>query len=177
MADGQYPFGIDDAKVTGWTGDAVGTAKVDVLGVTALSVNTESTTVEHRGDNQQLVSRKSGKTVSGSVAQAAHQGETLAVVGDGVTTTTGVTPNLITSYVEPAVAIGVPYQIEGQAADGEGAARITIAKAVTSSGPSFDWAIEAFSNPGWDYDANATDIEGVTGFYKLDQFETEAPIT
>lgn len=177
MASGQYPFGIDDAKVTGWSGGAVGTTKVDVLGVTAMSVSVDSTTVEHRGDNQQLVSRKSGKTATGSVAQAAHQAEAMAVVGDGVTTTTGSTPDVVVSYVEPAVAIGTPYQIEAQASDGEGAARITVPKAVTSSGPSLDWAIEAFSNPGWDYDAQATDIDSVQGFYRLDQFETEEPIS
>lgn len=177
MASGQYPFGIDDAKVTGWTGGAVGTAKVDVLGVTAMSISVESTSVEHRGDNQQLISRKSGKTGSGSVAQAAHQAEAMAVVGDGVTTSTGSTPAIIVSYVEPATAIGTPYQIEAQASDGEGAARITVPRAVTSSGPSLDWAIEAFSNPGWDYDAQATDIDGVQGFYRLDQYETEVPIS
>lgn len=176
MASGQYPFGIDDAKVTGWTGNEVGSAKVDVLGVTAMSVSVDSTTVEHRGDNQQLVSRKSGKTATGSMAQAAHQAEAMAVVGDGVTTTSGSTPAVTVSYVEPAVAIGTPYQIEAQASDGEGAARITVPKAVTSSGPSLDWSIEAFSNPGWDYDAQATDIDGVQGFYRLDQFETEEPI-
>lgn len=172
----EYPFGIDDAKVTGWVGNAVGTTKVDVLGVTAISVSVESTSVEHRGDNQQLVSRKSGKTASGSVAQAAHQAAILAAVGDGVTESTGVTPNIVVSYVEPAVATGNPYQIEAQAADGNGAARITVPKAVTSSGPSLDWAIEAFSNPGWDYDAQATMIGTVQGFYQFQQFETEAAI-
>lgn len=177
MASGQYPFGIDDAKVTGWSGGSVGSTKVDVLGVTAMSVSVDSTTVEHRGDNQQLVSRKSGKTATGSMAQAAHQAEAMAVVGDGVTTTSGTTPAVVVSYVEPAVAVGTPYQIEAQASDGEGAARITVPKAVTSSGPSLDWAIEAFSNPGWDYDAQATDIDGVQGFYRLDQFETEEPIS
>lgn len=176
MAGGEYPFGIDDAKVTGWTGGAVGTAKVDVLGVTAISVNTESTSVEHRGDNQQLVNRKSGKTTSGSVAQAAHQGAALAVVGDGATSTDGTTPNLVTTYLEPATSTGAPYQIEAQASDGEGAARLTVFKATTSSGPSFDWSIEAFSNPGWDYDATATDVEGTSAFYKLEQYETEEAI-
>lgn len=177
MASGQYPFGIDDAKVTGWSGGTVGTTKVDVLGVTAMSINVESTTVEHRGDNQQLVSRKSGKTASGSVAQAAHQAEAMAVVGDGVTTSTGTTPAVVVSYVEPSVATGTPYQIEAQAADGDGAARITVPKGVTSSGPSLDWSIEAFSNPGWDYDAQATTIGDVTGFYRLDQYETEVAIS
>lgn len=173
---GEYPFGIDDGKVTGYTGGAVGTTRTDILGITAISVNVESTSVEHRGDNQQLVSRKSGKTASGSVAQAAHQASALAVVGDGVTESTGVTPNIVVTYVEPATAIGIPYRIEAQASDGEGAARITVPKAVTSSGPSLDWAIEAFSNPGWDYDAQKTDIGGVDGFYQLQQFETEVAI-
>lgn len=173
----EYPFGIDDAKVTGWSGGSVGNTKVDVLGVTAMSINIASTSVEHRGDNQQLVTRKSGKTASGSVAQAAHQAETLAVVGDGVTTTTGTTPSVVTTYVEPAAAIGTPYQIEAQASDGAGAARITVPKAVTSSGPSLEWTLEAFSNPGWDYDAQSTTIAATAAFYKLEQYETEAAIT
>lgn len=173
---GEYPFGIDDAKVTGWSGGSVGSTKVDVLGVTAISVNTESTSVEHRGDNQQLVSRKSGKTTSGSVAQAAHQAAALAVVGDGVSSTEGTTPSVVVTYMEPASATGNPYQIEAQASDGEGAARLTVFKATTSSGPSFDWSIEAFSNPGWDYDANATDVSSESVFYKLEQYETEAAI-
>lgn len=177
MASGEYPFGIDDAKVTGWTGGAVGSTKVDVLGITAISVNTESTSVEARGDNEQKVTRKTGKTTSGSVAQAAHQAAALAVVGDGVTSTDGTTPNVVTTYIEPASSDGIPYQIEAQASDGEGAARLTVFKAVTSSGPSFDWSLEAFSTPGWDYDANATDVDNTSVFYKLEQYETEAAIS
>lgn len=175
---GEYPFGIDDAKVTAWNGATLGSTKVDVLGVTALSVNTESTTIEHRGDNQQMISRKSAKTVSGSVAQAAHQNAAIAVYGDGAVVSTGTTPNVVSTYTEPAAMPGKRYQIEAQAAGGNGdAARITVFKGSTSSGPSFDWSIESFSNPGWDYDALATTVSSTSVFYKLEQYETAVNIT
>ena len=174
----EFPFGIDDAKVTAWTAGVLGATKTDVLGVTAMSVSTESTTVEHRGDNELKVSRKSNKTVAGSVAQAAHQTGTLAVIGDGATVSTGSSPNVITTYTEPAAMPAKNYQIEAQANDGEGgAARITVYKARTSSGPSFDWSIEAFSTPGFDYDAQPTLISSVSVFYALAQYQTAVVIS
>lgn len=174
----EYPFGIDDAKVTAWAAGVLGGTKTDVLGVTALSVSTDSTTVEHRGDNELKVSRKSNKTVSGSVAQAAHQSAALAVIGDGASVSTGSAPNVVVTYTEPAAMPAKNYQIEAQAADADGgAARITVYKARTSSGPGFDWSIEAFSNPGWDYDAQPTLISSLSVFYALAQYQTAVVIS
>lgn len=169
---GEYQFGIDDAKVAARDGAGVIGTRVDVLGVSSFSLNVEADSVEHRGDNEAKRIRKTGKKVSGSVAQAATHLATLAVIGDGEVTTTGTTPAIVTTYTEPPTALGLPYQIEVQAADIDGATRFTVPNAQTTGGPNFDMGEGAFTNPGWDYEG--TGYEDV--LFKIEQFETEVPI-
>lgn len=170
---GEYPFGIDDAKVTGRTASgALATSKVDVLGVSALSFGVESDSVEHRGDNEAKRIRKSGKKVTGSVEAAATTLAVYAVVSDGAVVSSGISPNIITTYTEPDSSVGLSYQIEGQAADGVSATRVTVLNATTTGGPTWDWTEGEFSNPSWDYEGT-----GFSGnLFKLEQFETEAPL-
>lgn len=168
----EYQFGIDDAKVTAFAGAVVGTTKVDVLGIDSFSFGIESDSVETRGDNKSLRIRKSGKKVTGSMEQAATNLATYAVISDGETETAGVTPDVITTYTETSTAAGIPYQIEVQAADIDGATRVTILKASTVSGPTFEWAEGAFSNPGWDFEG--VDLGG--SLFKIEQYETEEAI-
>lgn len=168
----EYPFGVDDAKLTAFEGDDLGTVKVDVLGVRAISVQLESETVEHRGDQMTVRTRRSGKKVTGSVEMAAHHQATMAVAGDGEVTTTGTTPAIVSVYTEPDVSVGKEYQIEAQASDGLEAARITVMRATTSTGPSLSWTIDQFSSPTFDYEG-----KGFGGaLYKLEQFETAVDI-
>lgn len=170
---GEYQFGIDDAKVT--ARDAAGAldpTKVDVLGVSSISFTIESDSVEHRGDNRALRIRKTGKKVTGSVEQAATNLPTYAVVSDGVVTTSGVAPDVVTTYEEPSTSPGKTYQIEAQAADINGATRFTVMNASTTGGPNFEWSEGEFSNPSWDYEG--IDYEG--NLFTITQYETEEPI-
>lgn len=169
----EYQFGIDDGKVTSRGADGTLSAtKVDVLGVSSFSMGIESDSVEHRGDNKALRIRKTGKKVSGSVEQAATNLPTLAVVSDGVVATTGVTPNVITTYTEPSSSAGLTYQIEMQAADVDGATRFVVLNATTTGGPTFEWSEGEFSNPSFDYEGS--DYEG--DLFEIKQYETEVAI-
>ena len=170
---GEYQFGIDDAKVTGREPDGTLSAtKVDVLGVSSIGFSIESDSVEHRGDNKSLRIRKTGKKVSGSVEQAATNLPTYAVVIDGVVTTSGVAPAVITTYTEPSNSPGKTYQIEAQAADINGTTRFTVFNCSTTGGPNFEWSEGEFSNPSWDYEG--VDNEG--DLFAIAQYETEEPI-
>lgn len=170
---GEYPFGIDDAKVTARNAAGVLSAtKVDVLGVSALSFGIESDSVEHRGDNEAKRIRKSGKKVTGTLEAAATVLAVLAATSDGAVVSSGVSPNVITTYTEPGNSVGLAYQIEAQAADGAGAQRVTILNATTTGGPTFDWAEGEFTNPSIDYEG--TPFSG--NLFKIEQYETAAAI-
>ncbi len=169
----EYQFGIDDMKVTGRdAAGALSVTKVDVLGVSSFSMGIESDSVEHRGDNQALRIRKTGKKVAGSVEQAATNLPVYAVVSDGATVSSGVAPNIIVTYTEPGTSPGKTYQVEAQAADIDGATRFTVLKATTVGGPNFEWAEGEFSNPSWDYEGTifASDL------FTIKQYETEVAI-
>lgn len=177
---GEYQFGIDDAKVTRReAGGDLAATKVDVLGVSSISFGIESDSVEHRGDNETKRIRKTGKKVTGSVEQAATNLPTYAVVGDGVVTTSGTTPDTVTTYTEPASSAGGTYQIEAQAADIDGSTRFTVFNATTTGGPNFEWSEGEFSNPSWDYEGSGftpSESGAVSSLFKIDQYETEEPI-
>lgn len=168
-----YQFGIDDGKVTARNASGVLEATgVDILAIKGFSVSTESDTVQQTGDNEVKRIRKTGKRVTGSATQGATDLATAAIVGDGVTVTDGDSPNLITTYTEPTSSPGKIYQIAVQAADIDGSTRITVPSATTSSGPSFEWAEGAFSDPTFDYEG--TGHEGV--LFEIAQYETEVPL-
>lgn len=170
---GEYQFGIDDGKVTGRDGDgALSATKVDVLGISSISMGIESDSVEHRGDNETKRIRKTGKKVTGSIEQAATNLATYAVISDGVVTTSGTAPDLVTTYTEPSTSPGKTYQIEAQAADIDGATRFTVLNASTSGGPTFEWSEGEFSNPSWDYEGSGFDGD----LFQIDQYVTEEPI-
>lgn len=179
MADllGGIPFGVDDVKVS--ARDAAGVLaddKVDIFGATAFSISTESDEQEARGDNVAARTTRSNKSATGSVGMLQHDPTILAVVGDGVTTTTGVTPAVVTKYSEPEKPGQKKYMLEAQSYDGVAATRLTVLNAQTVAGPNFDWSTDSYSEPGWDYKGTGFDVSGTRVLYTVEVFETGVAI-
>lgn len=180
MADliGGIPFGVDSVLVSPRTSAGVlAAAKVDLFGATEISAGVDSDTQEARGYNRSIRKSRSGKKVSGSVSLLQHDPGILAAVGDGATSTTGVTPASITTYLEPEAPSQKHYQIEAQAWDGVAATRLTIFNASTVSGPNFDWSTDGYSEPAFDYEGTGFLNDTVVALYKVEVYETGAPIS
>lgn len=174
MANSNYQFGIDDGKVTKEEANgSLASSSVDILAIKTFSITNESETVSQTGDNKTVRTRRTGKNANGSVSQGATDLPVYAVVGDGVVTTTGTTPNVVTTYTEPDKSPGRRYQLQVQAADIDGATRITVPRAVTTAGPSFEWNESAFSDPSWDYEAQTN----ASNLFTIAQYETEVALT
>jgi len=175
MADllGGIPFGVDQIVVNARLADGtLATNKIDVFGATSISLSLDSDVQEARGNNVSRRKMRSNKSLSGGVGMLQHDPTILAVVGDGVTSAEGTTPDIITTYVEPEKPVTKRYQIEAQSYDGAGATRLTIFNASTSSGPNFDWSTDSYSEPGWEYEATGFTYEGTLALYMVQVFET-----
>lgn len=180
MADliGGIPFGVDSVLVSPRTAAGVlAAAKVDMFGATAISAGIDSDVQEARGYNRSLRKSRSGKKVSGSVSLLQHDPAILAAVGDGATSTSGVAPATVTTYVEPEAPGQKYYQIEAQAWDGTSATRLTIFNASTVSGPNFDWSTDGYSEPAFDYEGIGFLSNSVIALYKVEVYQTGVAIS
>lgn len=175
---GGIPFGIDNAKISGRSNAGVlASTKVDIFGTTALSLSTESDEQEARGDNVARRITRSNKSVTGSLGFLQHDPALLAALGDGLMTTSGTTPAVITTYAEPEKPAQKKYQLEGQAYDGASATRLTVLNATTTGGPNFDWSTDSYSEVGIDFRGSGFLDSGSLIMYKVQVYETGVPIS
>ncbi|MGI8547758.1 MAG: hypothetical protein ACR2M1_10540 [Gemmatimonadaceae bacterium] len=175
MADliGGIPFGVDDLKVSARTaGGALAATKQDIFGATEISAAVDSKVEEARGDNLGVRKSRSGKKVAGTVKMLQHDPAILAIVGEGATSAAGVSPNTITSYLEPEAPGQKTYQIEAQSFDGLSATRLTIFNASTIKGPNFNWKTDGYSEPSFDYEGSGLLNGGIVALYKVEVFAT-----
>lgn len=181
MADllGGIPLGIDDLKASAVTAaNALATgAKSDLTGATGFSIGTDGDTQEARGDNTSYRKIRTNKSASGSFSLLQHDENALATIADGATSVSGTSPAAITKYIEPATPVMKKYQLEAQAYDGVSATRVTVYRANTSSGPSIDWSTDEFSEVSFDFDTVPFTDGAVSGFFKIENYETGVAIT
>ena len=157
---GEIPRGLEDLKVYVLTADVPGTA-IDVPGIRALSFNVESDSDELEGDNSVIAVARNPKRVTGSVELGKMNLAALGALTGNTQTTAGSTPNAILSLEEAASQSTQYVQIVGQAPsqDQTGSAyRVTIYKALITTGPDESLTVNEWSTPTLDFQgvANAS---------------------
>lgn len=175
MADllGGIPFGIDDLKASARNADGtLASVKQDIFGATSIDINTESDTQEARGDNRSRRKSRSNKMISGSVGLLQHDPAIYAVVGDGATATTGISPDAITTYEEPEAPGQNYYLLEAQAWDGTAATRLSVLNATTTSGPNIGWSTDSYSEPTFDFEGIGFGETGSEMLFTIAVYET-----
>ena len=155
---GEIPRGLDDLKV--YVLDNAGSpgTAVDVPGVQSLDWSVESDSDELRGDNSAIALVRNAKTVSGTVRIAKINLTALAAMIGGTVTTGGTGATETQTLEETSAAPARYFQIVGQAGsqDANGSAyRVTIYKALVTSGPNETLEIDSWSTPELDFDAVA----------------------
>lgn len=158
MAFGEIPRGLADLQVAPLdAADAVG-AWVDVPGARSLSFNTESDSDELEGDNQIIAKVRNAPSLSGSIELGRINLAALAVMLGGTVETEGVAPNAISSLEQSSSAGTDYFAIAGQApgVDASGSAyRVTIKKAITTSGLDETMEVNAWNTPSLDFEGLA----------------------
>ena len=175
-ASDAIPFGIEDLKVYVLdAADAPGTA-VDVPGIRGFTYTEESESDEWEGDNQVIAVARQPTALTGTVELGILKAAVFAAFIGGTATTSGTTPNQITT-LESAADKGTQYvQIVGQAPDKQtngSAYRVTVYKAQITSGPDESMTVNDWNGPTLDFTA----VQKSSNLLKREFYETEAAIT
>lgn len=115
--DSALPFGIRDTKVTPYTTGAattLGTA-TDVPNARTLSFSEAEDYEELRGDDKVVAIRGLGATVDWSMENGGISIPAYKNMNGGTTSTTGVTPNQVTTYTKKTTDQRPYFKAEGQA--------------------------------------------------------------
>lgn len=174
MAYAEIPWGLADLQVAPLVNDEPGTW-VDVPGARSLSFNTESDSEELEGDNEIIAKMRLPKSLSGSIELGRIPLAALAVMLGGAVETDGSGPNAVSKLEEAGGSATSFYSIAGQApgADVEGSAyRVTIPKALTTSGLDETMEVNSWNTPTLDFEGLA--VDGV--LLVREQYQTEVSL-
>lgn len=181
--DGAAPRGLDDLKIVALdANDAppiIDDDLIDVPGIRALNFNVESDSDELEGDNTTIAIARDAKRVTGSVELGLMNLQALAGFQGGTVVSAGVTPDRIAYLEEVAQQVTQYLQIMGQSPDRRtslSAYRVTIYKALVTSGPDESLTVNEWSTPTLDFEGT----ENPTGnLLRRTHFETggDNPIT
>lgn len=159
MGVAEIARGLADLQVAPLTGGTVG-AWVDVPGARSLSFNTESESDELEGDNEVIAKVRNAPSLSGSIELGRINLAALAVILGGSVETSGVAPATVTKLNQSGSVDMTFFTIAGQApgVDTAGSAyRVTIPKALATSGPDETMEVNAWNTPGIDFEGLALD--------------------
>ena len=177
FGDGAIPRGIDDMKVYVLDASDVPGSAIDVPGIRALNFNVESDSDTLEGDNTTIAIARDAKRVTGSVELGKLEFDALGAFTGNSATTSGTSPNQILTLEESAQAPSQYVQIVGQAPDrgfSGGGYRVTIYKALVTSGPDESMTVNEWSTPTLDFEAS----ENASGnLLKRESYETYTAIT
>lgn len=159
FTDGAVPRGLDDLRIVDLDSDdeppIVDTNLIDVPGIRALNFNVESTSDQLEGDNSTIAVARDAKRVTGSVELGIMNLTALAKFQGGTTVPSGASPDKIIYLEESAQSPTQYIQIMGQSPDRRttGAAyRVTIYKALVTSGPDESLTVNEWSTPTLDFE-------------------------
>jgi hypothetical protein len=118
--DPALPFGLRDVKLRPIDASGVVGASVDLPNARTLSFTETEDFEELRGDDKQVAIRGKGSGVdwdleSGGLPIAAYK-----IIAGGTSTTSGTTPNSITTFTKKSTDARPYFQVEGQAISDSG---------------------------------------------------------
>lgn len=177
MPIGEGVRGIEDLRFALLTGDAPG-ANTDYVGVKTFSVSVNSDSDEQRGDDAVLMVVQENKTLDISCSAAYANLAALGVISGYTPVSSGVSPNSIVTWKDPASANTQYVQITGQGKGRDAnnsAMRLTVLKAQLVEGPNWDMSEGAWLEP----ELTFTGIgRGSPAYlYEVASYETKVAIT
>lgn len=168
----QLPFGCRDCKVTPWNGATLGTA-VDLprIRTVELSVTTDSTDLE--GDDVRVATHNFGKGLEGSIEAGGINAAALAVIEGGEVTTTGTTPNRVSTYKVEGDQSQQYFKLEAQMyGDDSGDIHFIAWKIKATNGPNYSFTQGEFALTACDVAGIFDDTATPSRLYSIIQNET-----
>lgn len=137
LSYGEIPFGMRDCKIYPMTGDTPGTA-VDVPRIQTVELGVETDSTELNGDDVRVAVHTFNKRMTGTFQSGGLNLDTLVVLEGGAVTTTGTTPNRISTYAVIQTNIQGYFQMIGQMiSDDLGDVHMKVYKVKMTSGPAY----------------------------------------
>lgn len=159
MDDGAAPRGLDDLRIVELDSSdlppIVDTNLIDVVGSRALNFNVESDSDELEGDNSTIAIARDAKKVTGSVELGLMNLDAIGTFTGGTPVDTGTGSSRIIYLEEDAQSPTQYIQIIGQAPDRRTSGcvyRVTIYKALVTSGPDESMTVNEWSTPTLDFE-------------------------
>lgn len=177
MTYGELPFGCRDCKVTPWTAGALGTS-VDVPRIRTVEMNVTRDSTDLEGDDVKIATHTFGRGLSGSIEAGGVNFACRVVLEGGTITTTGTTPNRITTYKVLGDQAEGYFKIEAQMYGDDGGDTHFIAwKAKATNGPNFTANQGEFALTNCDLEAIYDDSVTPSRLYHIVQNETITAVT
>lgn len=152
---GEIVNGLEDIKVQTFVAGAPSATKVDLGGAQTISFNVESDSAQVRGDNQVLANVRGAKSLTGSITVARIYLPGFAAMVGGTASTTGVSPDQITTLDETSSPGSTAFQATAQAYSydlpGSGY-RVTLKKLTVTGGPNETMGDQEFDTPTIDFE-------------------------
>ena len=176
MAYGEIPRGLEDMAAYILSSSDVPGTKVDGPGARTLTWTIASDSDQLEGDNSIIAVVRNPKKLTGSVEVGRTNLAFFATCVGGTASTSGTSPNGITTLDESSSAGSRYVQIKGntysQDASGSGY-EITLKKCLVTGGPTETLGVGAWSTPGFDFEGSA--VSGVLLTRK--NYETFTPLS
>lgn len=117
MADNALPYGLRDTKVTGYTSEAATTLETstDYPNARTMSFSEAEDYEELRGDDKVVAIRGKGASVEWEMEHGGISLPAYKAINGGTVTTSGVTPNQVTTYQKKVTDVRPYFKAEGQA--------------------------------------------------------------
>lgn len=121
-ASGALPYGIRDTKITPYTTDAATTlgTGADNPNARSMSFSESEDFEELRGDDKVIALRGKGASVDWEMEHGGISLNAYKLMAGGEVTTSGVTPNVVTTYTKKVTDSRPYFKAEGQAINDDG---------------------------------------------------------
>lgn len=169
----QLPFGCRDCKITPWTNaTTLGTA-VDLPRIRTVELSTTTDSTDLEGDDVRIATHNFGKGLEGSIEAGGINAAALAAIEGGTITTSGTTPNRISTYKVLGDQSQLYFKLEAQMYGDDGGDIHFIGwKLKATNGPNYSFTQGEFALTACDVAGIFDDSVSPSRLYHIVQNET-----
>lgn len=157
MTYGELPFGCRDCKIAPYSGSTppATSANVDLPRIRTVELNVTRDETELEGDDVIIARHTFGKGLEGSIEAGGINLAAVAILEGGTVSTTGMTPNRITTYIVRGNQAEGYFKLEAQMYGDDGGDMHFIG-----------WKLKAINGPNWsftqgEFGLTACDVGGI----------------
>jgi hypothetical protein len=175
MSWGELPFGCRDCKLTAWVGGTLGAAStsVDVPRIRTVEMNVTRDSTDLEGDDVKIATHTFAKGIEGSIEAGGVNVGVLEILEGGDASTTGMTPNRITTYIVRGNQTEGYFKLEAQMYGDDGGDMHFVAwKVKATNGPNYSFTQGEFALTACDLSGIFDESVSPSRLYDIVQNET-----